>query len=215
MNSQLKAVIFDLDGLLVDTEPLWKKAYGIWLKEHNAKNDLAIYKKMIGRGLRENMVLAKKYLGVKGEVEELLRDLRGILYKLVSQKKDILMPGVLELLPKLGSYKLAVTTGGHDKQGAEKILIDTGIRKYFEAVVSSDDVENGKPAPDVYFEAAKQLGVEPLNCFVIEDSVNGVESGKAAGMKAYGVNNDKEVREELDKSGADEVYISLQKVQIP
>jgi len=125
------------------------------------------------------------------------------------------MPGVLELLPKLGSYKLAVTTGGHDKQGAEKILIDTGIRKYFEAVVSSDDVENGKPAPDVYFEAAKQLGVEPLNCLVIEDSVNGVESGKAAGMKAYGVNNDKEVREELDKSGADEVYISLQKVQIP
>jgi len=66
MNSQLKAVIFDLDGLLVDTEPLWKKAYGIWLKEHNAKNDLAIYKKMIGRGLREKEKL-KSYCEICGE----------------------------------------------------------------------------------------------------------------------------------------------------
>ncbi len=214
MSSKLKAIIFDLDGLLVDTEPLWVKAYAKWLKKHNAKNDPVIYKKMIGRGLKENMIMAKKYLGVKGEAENLLGDLREILYNLVSQKEDILMPGVLELLPKLKTYKLAVTTGGHNQKGAEKMLIDSGVRKYFETVVSSDDVKRGKPAPDVYFEAARQLGVKLQSCVVIEDSVNGVEAGISAGMSVIGVNANLQDRNALAEAGADKVYSSLKEVEL-
>jgi len=129
---------------------------------------------------------------------------------LVSQNKDLVMPGVLKLLPKLETYKLAVATGGHNKVGAEKILTDVGIRNYFDAVVSSDDVKRGKPEPDVYLEVAKQLGVRPPSCLVIEDSVNGVESGKAAGMIVVGVNAGLPDRSELTDSGADKVISSLE-----
>lgn len=209
MPPKIKAIIFDLDGVLINTEPLWVKAYGIWLVKYKAKNDPEIYKKMIGRGLKENMVLAKKHLGVKGNILALANDLRSILYELVLQKRDILMPGVLELLPKMTSLKLAVATGGHNRRGAEKMLLDSGIRKYFKVVISSDDVKHGKPAPDVYIEAAKQLKVKRGECLVIEDSVNGVESGKAARMYTIGVNASLADRNALVEAGADEVIESL------
>lgn len=214
MPPNIKAVIFDLDGVLIDTEPLWVKSYNIWFKNHNVNKDLILYKKMIGRGLKENMVLAKKHLGVKGDIEDLLKEIRGILYNLVSQKENIVMPGVMDLLPKLEKYKLAVATGGHKKVGAEKLLADLELGDFFEAVVSSDDVKMGKPEPDVYLQVAKLIGENPKNCLVVEDSINGVESGKAAGMTVVGVNPGLPDREELKNAGADYVFKTLEEFKI-
>jgi HAD superfamily hydrolase (TIGR01509 family) len=214
MNSNIRAIIFDLDGVLIDTEPLWVKAYTLWLKNHKLKNDPVVYKLMIGRGLKENMILAKKHLGIRGDIQDLLRDLRGIMYNLISQKKDILMPGVKELLPKLATFKLAVATGGHTKMGAGKILARVGIKNYFDTVVSSDDVKLGKPAPDVYLEVARLIGEKVENCLVIEDSVNGVESGKAAGMTVIGINKGLPDRSELTNWGADSVFSTLKQFKL-
>ena len=212
--SPIKAIIFDLDGLLVDSEPIWHAAYEIFLKNHGVVNKPEVYKKMIGRGLRENMVIARDELGVKGDVEELLGEIRGIFYSLLSSRRDVLMQGVIELLQKLDSYKLPVATGGHTKDKCSQILKNIGIDKYFDVVVSSDDVDKGKPAPDVYLETIRQLGLSSKGCLVLEDAVNGVVAAKSAGIKVFGVNSNEKIQLELKKAGADKVFVSLGDIEL-
>ena len=214
MNFPIKAVIFDLDGLLIDSEPIWHHAYEIFLKNHEVSDNPKVYERMIGRGLRENMVIARDELGVKGDIKGLLGQIRRIFYDLLSSKKNILMKCAGELLSMLNSYKLAVATGGHTKEKCSQILKNVGIFDYFNVIVSSDDVREGKPAPDVYLETARQLEVEPLKCLVFEDAVNGVVSARAAGMRVFGVNPDEKLRTELKKAGADEVFSSLAEVKL-
>ena len=78
MNSKIKAIIFDLDGLLIDSEPTWHKAYEIFLKNHRVVYNPEVYERMIGRGLKENMKIARDELGVDGEIDDLLHEIRSI-----------------------------------------------------------------------------------------------------------------------------------------
>lgn len=212
----IHAVIFDLDGLLIDSEPIWQKAYLEFLDRKNAKDGYKFSKNRVGMGLREIIVLTKKELGLKEPVDELVEELRGIFYKMFFEPGNLfLLKGAGELIRQLFRKKiLAMATGGHDQKMAGEILRRLDVLKYFDLVVSSDDVKRGKPAPDTYLYIAGKINVESSECLVFEDSANGVLAAKAAGMQVYGVNADSKVREDLKHAGADEVFSNLGEIKL-
>lgn len=210
------AVIFDFDGLLFDSEPIWDKTYYIFLKNHDITPNEEVEDQMFGRGLIEAVQLMVDKMGLKGEIGELVSDYRKLFYEEFLKQKDVVMPGVMQLLKTLRDKNviISLTSGGHTKLKLMEILKTHGILDFFMVIVSSDDVTHGKPAPDVYIETARQLRVQPLNCLVLEDSPNGVLAAKAAKMRVFGVNPVKKVLQELEKAGADRVYKSLKDVLI-
>lgn len=209
----IKAVIFDLDGLLVDTEGLWKKTDIEFLEKKNLQFDIRIRNKVLGLGQKESIELFKKEFGLKGDRQQLIEERKKLFYSLAKNNLKLLK-GAGEIVKGLSEkrYMLAIATGGHTKEKTKLIISALGLYKYFDLLVSSDDVENGKPDPDIYLYAASLLGVNPSNCLVLEDAINGVLSGKRAKMRVFGVNKSSEFREQLEKAGADKVFSNLLEV---
>lgn len=217
MNPNLKALIFDFDGLLMDSEPIWDEAYSKFLVKHDVRDNSKYWDLMTGRGLKEVIELMKNKMGLEGETISLVRDYQSVFDDLYRKSKDkLLLDGVEDLLKQLNKQGIrpAVATGGHTKKMTSKMLSDLALLGYFDVIASSDDVKNGKPAPDVFLEVAKQLGLAPSECLVCEDSVNGIVAAKAAGMFAIGISKDEDVREKLKEAKADQVYSSLKKVEV-
>lgn len=213
---QFKAILFDFDGLLVNSEPVWDKAYFKFLDSHGVKDQKEVSDKMTGMGLVEAVQLMKDELGLVGNLDELVLEHRKIFYEIFSKEKQILMPGASDLVEKcaFGGILVSLTSGGHTKEKLEEILEQVGIISYFSVVISSDDVKYGKPAPDVYFEALNKLNLNADDCLALEDSVNGVLAAKAAGITVYGVNANEKTRSGLIDSGANRVFNNLTEVEL-
>lgn len=215
MSIPIKAVIFDMDGVLIDSEPYWKKADAEFFVKHNKKHTSEINKKIMGMGQREIIEYFKKRYGFIGDTYVLISERREILYKQLLPKIK-LMTGVKKLIDKIHQKKLAlaVATSGHSVEKTVEILKKLRINSYFKTIVSGDDVLYGKPAPDIYLRSGEKLSIEPKNCLVIEDAPSGVKAGKAAGMMVYGVNADEKMRKLLAEAGADKVFSSLIEIKI-
>lgn len=202
------AVLFDFDGVLVDTE--WA-IYQAWLRtfrNHGHDLPLEIYTHCIGSDfatwspkahLEELSGLAFDWHDLDARrQEEILRDLSG----------EGTMPGVIALLDQLtadGIRRAVVSSSSH--HWVDGWLEKLDFAHHFETVVCRGDAPNIKPAPDLYLEAAKRLGLSPAGCLVIEDSLNGVKAAKAAGMTVWVVPN--QVTAGLDFSAADRIFPSL------
>jgi len=207
-----KAVIFDLDGLLIDSEPVWNKADELFLQ---GKYTQDLKRKILGMGHREIIELFKQEVGLTGDTDELIEKRRELFLNLLMQNLN-LFSGVKDLLGNLTKkkYLLAIATGGYSEAKTEEILTKVGIRNYFLTIVSGDEVKRGKPFPDIYVKTAEKLHVETSECLVLEDAPNGIEAAKSAGMTAYGVNIDEEIKRKLKERGADKVFSSLLEVKL-
>lgn len=212
----VKAVIFDFDGLLINSEPAWDIAYNLFLEKHNVADKPEISDKMTGMGLVDAIRILKSELGISGDLDYLVNEYRQMFYKIFLKEKNTLMPGASEILirAKEKRFVIALASGGHTKEKLIEILKLNRIYDYFSVIVSSDDVAVGKPAPDIYIESMNLLGLTREECLVFEDSVNGVESAKAAEMAVYGVNPDKKMRNDLIKAGANRVFGNLSEVEL-
>ncbi len=207
-----KAVIFDMDGVLVDTMPFWEEAKKQFLERHSVAHDQLI-SQTFGMGLKDIVEVYKKQRGLQGDTQTLTAEFREIFYELLKQKGLLPLPGTIAFVSKLSAQKpLAVATGGHTGAVAKELLTDVGLAAYFSHIISSDDVKKGKPEPDVFLFAAKKLGQSPENCVVVEDAVNGVMAGVAAKIPVIGVNKDKATREKLLYSGAATVVTSFEEL---
>lgn len=183
----IKAVIFDMDGLLVDSEAVWSMADREFLAHYGKEYRPTDKSRFMGSGVREFIKFIKKKFFLPGSETKLLSERMTIFGNLIT--KDLkLMPGAEDLVRQLSEsgYLLAMATG-NTRQMMDLITENLKIRKYFDATVSSDEVPRGKPAPDVFLEAARRLEVDPNECLVLEDAVNGVVAAKTAGMKAIAV----------------------------
>lgn len=184
------AVIFDLDGTVLINEEIYSSAFLEVLKKHGVSDkDLGHnHPQTPGIGLRENWeVLKKRYtLPQNLSLGALVHETQDI-YHLNLDKVKI-RPGFHQLHQDLTEQDvlLALATS-NDWWLVEDELQDLGLQKYFDATVTGEEVAYKKPAPDIFLEASKKLGVEPQSCVVIEDSVAGVEAAKAAGMKCVAV----------------------------
>lgn len=177
-----KAVIFDLDGLLFDTEQLYQDAIMSAAVELGHDITPAIFRTMIGRPLAQTRVFLLEQYGSTFPVEELLTTWHRHFAAIVETRLAV-KPGVVELLDALDALALPrgiATSSSHKTVQHHLGAHDLGDR--FHHIVASGDYAAGKPAPDPYLLAAARLGIEPRFCLALEDSHNGVRSAAVAGM---------------------------------
>ncbi|HSX08715.1 MAG TPA: HAD family phosphatase [Candidatus Saccharimonadales bacterium] len=213
--SSIKAAIFDMDGLMIDSEPYWAQADKAFFEKYGKPYSSEVNVKIMGMGQREIMEFFKKEYGFIGETGALIKERKKLLYKfLLADVK--LMEGIEELIHAL--YKeeiiLAIATSGHTVEKAQEILAKFKLQDYFSLAVSGDDVEKSKPAPDIYLKTAELLYVQPSVCLVFEDAPKGVQAAKAAGMTVFAVNKDPELYQKVKEAGADEVFKSLTEILV-
>jgi HAD superfamily hydrolase (TIGR01509 family) len=213
--SSITTVIFDVDGLLIDSEPSWNKAYERFLQKYHIVYDPAFSKNRRGIGLKDFIKELRETYHLSESTDFLLEDYRKVFYEFfLTPENAQLLEGAEELVPALAAkeFHLAIATGGHGKEQMQKMLALFKLSEYFSLIVSSDEVARGKPFPDVFLVTAEKLGKTPGECLVLEDAVNGVQAGKAAGMTVYGVNSDETLLSQLKESGADKVFYSLAEI---
>jgi HAD superfamily hydrolase (TIGR01509 family) len=210
----IKTVIFDMDGVLIDSEPLWKIAE----KKAFAKAGIILTTEMcnLTMGYRVNEVVDYWYERFpwtgkeKREVEEDIVEI--LIQEIRTNGKE--MAGVGETLKNLkkNNFRLALASSSATKI-IDVVIDQLGIRHFFEVVQSAEKEEFGKPHPAVFLSAAKKLHVHPTHCLVIEDSVNGVIAAKAARMKVIAI-PDKELIGDKRFAIADCVLNSLNDLNI-
>ncbi len=213
--NKIKGVIFDLDGLIIDSEPMWDKTDTELLRKRGHKYTDEERKHILGSGQKGSMGFFKERFGLEESLEDLISERLEILREKYLPHVE-LMEGADRIIRAIGKrgIKMALATGGHKKETAKEILGKHEIEQFFSVIVGIDEVKHGKPHPEPFLKAAKQLGVAADRCLVLEDSPNGVRAGKAAGMSVIGVNQDLQIREDLERAGADEVFSSLADIQL-
>jgi HAD superfamily hydrolase (TIGR01509 family) len=182
------AAIFDNDGLTLDTEHTWTRAESALYARYGTEFTLDHKREMLGTSGAKSALTMERHLGQPGRGDELRVELRDLVHGELDGAGVEPMPGVIELLDALAEHGLPLglaTNSG--REFATRALRAAGVYERFAAVVSAEDVERPKPAPDVYLAAAAELGADPADCVALEDSQTGVAAAKAAGMTVVGV----------------------------
>jgi HAD superfamily hydrolase (TIGR01509 family) len=182
------AVIFDNDGLTLDTEHTWTRAESALYARYGTEFTLDHKREMLGTSGEKSALTMERHLGQPGRGDELRVELRELVHAELDGTGVEPMPGALELLDALRASGVPVglaTNSG--REFATRALRAAGIYDHFDAVVSAEDVARPKPAPDVYVAAAEAIGADPQACVALEDSETGVAAAKAAGMTVIGV----------------------------
>lgn len=186
--SPIKGVIFDLDGVLTDTSEFHYRAWKQLADEEGIPFDREANEKMRGLARRESLLqlLGERQVS-EAELGEMMARKNGYYEKLIEALTPAnLLPGALELLNELRSCGIKVAIGSSSKN-AHTVIQRLGIAELIDATADGYSVERHKPAPDVFLHAAKQLGLEPPQCLVVEDADSGVAAALAAGMWAVGL----------------------------
>jgi len=179
------AVIFDMDGLMLDTESLGARAWEVVAAERGIAFDSAVAQRLIGRTVADCRALMLDHHGEDYPVDALMAGWNAAFDALVEREGLALKPGLTELLDWLAERAIprAVATSTRRSQARSR-LEATGLWPRFAALVGGDDVARGKPAPDIFLAAAQRLDVPPLRCLVLEDSPPGLLAAAAAGIPA-------------------------------
>ncbi len=203
----VRAIIFDLDGLMVDSEPLAKQSWHALLGQYGRVLDEEAMNEIFGLRPVDSAQVIHQRLGLPGTPEQILTQRRQLMWEIIQDKGMRPMPGLHVLLKAIdarGLPRAVATSSG--RQYAPMAMRSIGVDG-FAALVTGDDVERGKPAPDIYLAAAAALQVAPAACLALEDSPHGVRAAKAAGMRCVAVPGP--MTAELDFSAADWVFPSL------
>ncbi len=180
------ALVFDMDGLMVDSEPLWFEVERDFARSRGGDWTAALGDACIGQGMANTLRVMHETFGFAIDVE---RDAAAIVDAFVARVGDLtLKRGCLELIEAARAHAVPrAVASSSARRLVEATLARFGLRERFDAVVTGDCVAHPKPAPDIFLEAASRLGVPPAACVVLEDSPAGVQAGRAAGMRVIHV----------------------------
>ena len=173
-----------MDGTLTSTEPIYFKCYQQAAREQGLDFTFELFEKCIGISTEEAMPLVVSYFGRKVDVDAIYKGCCINFEKYMETNPIPLKPGAKEAVEyfyKRG-FKIGLATS-NVREWVEKILLKTGLRSYFSGIVTSDDVTNPKPDPEVYLRCAQRLSVDVAQCLAFEDSVAGATSAISAGMR--------------------------------
>lgn len=202
-----KAVLFDLDGTLVDSMWVWSQIDIDYLGAHGFTVPPGLQQAVEGMAFTEVAVYFKERFGILDSVETIKQDWQEMAMEQYSHQVP-LKPGVEQFLVYLKErdFKIAVASSNAVSL-IEAALTGHGIRSYFDCIITSCEVSKGKPAPDVYLEAARRVDTDPKNCLVFEDIVPGILAGKAAGMQVCAVYDKYSAFQEKEKRACADYYI--------
>jgi HAD superfamily hydrolase (TIGR01509 family) len=184
----IEAIVFDLDGLLLDTEQLWDEVREELTRERGGRWHAGAQRDMMGMSSPEWSRYMHERLGVPEQPEEINAEVVRRMERRYRGRLP-LIPGAREAVERLGARWPLALASSSNRELIDLTLELMGVARLFGATVSSEEVAHGKPAPDVYLEAVRRLGVEPTAAAAIEDSHNGIRSAKAAGMRVVAIPN--------------------------
>jgi len=179
----VKAVIFDMDGVIIDSEPVQMKAINLVMAQWSVQLEEKDFIPMIGRRLADDYEYLQNKFGVPIPFEAFFRQ-KTDAYQQLMKNEAVEMPGLTPLLKRLQSAGIkAAIASGSCPEDIEMVVNALRITAYFENLTSGHEVVNGKPHPEIYQLAANRLGIPYADCAAIEDTCYGVQSSKDAGMK--------------------------------
>jgi HAD superfamily hydrolase (TIGR01509 family) len=182
------AVVFDMDGVLIQSEEVWDEVREEYVRERGGRYDAEVQRAMMGMSSTEWSLYLHETAGVPDEPEVINEEV--VHRMLAAYRNDLpLIDGAADAVKRLAArYPLALASSSN-RPLIDAALAAAGLTSSFQATVSSEEVARGKPAPDVYVEAARRLDVDPHDCVAIEDSHGGIRSAKAAGMRVVAFPN--------------------------
>jgi HAD superfamily hydrolase (TIGR01509 family) len=207
----IAAVIFDLDGLLVDSERAWDRVRRAYVEERGGRWRDSATRDMMGMSSVEWSRYVHEALGVDLPPERISEEVADRVAELYERELPLL-PGAVEAVERIAERWPLGLASSSNRELIDRVLELAGIASRFQATVSSEEVVRGKPAPDVYLEAARRLEAPPGECAAIEDSHNGILSAADAGLRVIAIPNRQfpPGREALDR--ADRVLKSLEEL---
>ncbi|QYJ17109.1 Hexitol phosphatase B [Rubrobacter xylanophilus DSM 9941] len=207
----IEAVVFDMDGVLVDSEQLWDAARREVAEETGGRWHAEATEAMMGMSSLEWSRYMHEVIGVPLPPEEISGAVVERLLGLY-EKRLPLIPGAREAVGRLVECWPLGLASSSNRPVIDRVLMLSGLDRHFRVTVSSEEVRRGKPAPDVYLEAARRLGADPNRCAAVEDSTNGILAAKNAGMRVISIPNREFPPKEEALRAADAVVGSLEKL---
>ena len=184
----IAAVVFDLDGVILESEEVWDDVRGRYVVERGGRYDAEAQRAMMGMSAPEWSRYLSDELGVPGTPEQISDDLVALMTARYREELP-LIPGAAEAVERLAAQWPLGLASSSNRRLIDAVLELSGLDRYFRATVSSGEVARGKPAPDVYLEAARRLAVAADDCVAVEDSHAGIRSAEAAGMRVIAIPN--------------------------
>lgn len=200
----MKAVIFDMDGVLVDSEPLYEQHLQAFLVKLGVSQPELLEVNLKGVSSRDTSKLLIETFRLEYEIEEFITISRKAYLEHLNSLEELpAIPGVTQFVKYLhkSGYSLALASSASARR-IDLFLTKLGLKRYFPVIACGDDVERSKPAPDIFLLAAKKLGVKPQDCVVVEDARNGVQAAKAAGMKCIAYAGSEHNTDDLSEADA-------------
>jgi HAD superfamily hydrolase (TIGR01509 family) len=186
--SPVEAVVFDLDGVLIDSEHVWDEARRRLAEERSGRWHERASRDMMGMSSLEWSAYMHDVIGLREAPEEINEEVVRRLEEIY--RDDLpLFDGAVDAVERVARRWPLGLASSSNRPLIDLVLELSGLERFFAATVSSEEVAGGKPAPDVYLEAARRLGVDPARCAAVEDSENGILAAKAAGMRVVAVPN--------------------------
>ncbi len=209
-----QAVIFDMDGLLVDSEPVWAVAETAMMAHRGKQSDPDIQRGLVGLRMRDFLAGMCTAYDLAETVADLSVDITARMIELIPQEV-IARPGAPELLEYLYQHSVPCAIASSSPMAIIDATVNAqGWNRYFQTHVCGDDVAEGKPAPDIYLEAARRIGFDPALCLALEDSPTGARAAVAAGLTCYAVPDPSHTTPAAFAEVTPHVYASLHDVLV-
>jgi len=209
----IEAVVFDLDGVLLQSEEVWDGVRERYVRERGGRYDEEVQRAMMGMSAPEWSRYLHDDAGVPDDPGAINREVVGRMLEAYRRELPLLPGAVTTVRRAADAFPLALASSSN-REVFEEVLKLAGIADCFHATVSSEEVEQGKPAPDVYLEAARRLGIAPERCTAVEDSHAGIRSAKSAGMRVIAIPNASYPPDEGALELADSVVRSLDELTV-